>query len=128
MATRLADTKVFFLSISTFLTVSESTIPNEFKLFIISGGFVIYGGKVEDGSLSNELWHYDVFKRVWSLRAKNSPFYPPRLTRHSLTLVNEEIYLFGGSTVDGEFSSNLYKISLNLCMHIFLYLIKILSS
>ncbi|XP_046588912.1 multiple epidermal growth factor-like domains protein 8 isoform X1 [Neodiprion lecontei] len=78
------------------------------------GGFVIYGGKVEDGSLSNELWHYDVVKRTWTLRAKNSPFYPPRLTRHSLTLVNDEIYLFGGSTIDGEFSSNLYKISLNL--------------
>lgn len=77
-------------------------------------GFVIYGGKVEDGSLSNELWHYDVKKNLWTLRAKNSPFYPPRLTRHSLTLTKDYIYLFGGSTVDGEFSSSLYTIKLNL--------------
>ncbi|XP_015608730.1 multiple epidermal growth factor-like domains protein 8 isoform X2 [Cephus cinctus] len=78
------------------------------------GGFVIYGGKVEDGSLSNELWHYNVNRSIWTLRAKNSPFYPPRLTRHTLTLASDYVYLFGGSTVDGEFSSSLYKIKLNL--------------
>ncbi|KYM76277.1 Multiple epidermal growth factor-like domains protein 8 [Atta colombica] len=77
-------------------------------------GFVIYGGKVEDGTLSNELWHYNVIKRMWTLRAKNSPFYPPSLTRHTLTLAGDYIYLFGGSTVDGEFSSSLYKIKLRL--------------
>ncbi|XP_076283094.1 multiple EGF like domains 8 isoform X4 [Lasioglossum baleicum] len=77
-------------------------------------GFVIYGGKVQDGSLSNELWHYNVNTRIWTLRAKNSPFYPPQLTRHTLTLANDHIYLFGGSTVDGEFSSSLYTIKLNL--------------
>ncbi|XP_050462738.1 multiple epidermal growth factor-like domains protein 8 [Cataglyphis hispanica] len=79
-------------------------------------GFVIYGGKVpeEDGSVSNELWHYNVNKRIWTLRAKNSPFYPPRLTRHTLTLADDYIYLFGGSTIDGEFSSRLYKIKLHL--------------
>lgn len=75
---------------------------------------MIYGGKVEDGSLSNELWYYNVNKPSWTLRAKNSPFYPPRLTRHTLTLAEEYIYLFGGSTVDGEFSSSLYRIKLNL--------------
>ncbi|XP_076755978.1 multiple EGF like domains 8 [Xylocopa sonorina] len=78
------------------------------------GGFVIYGGKVKDGSLSNELWHYNVNTRSWTLRAKNSPFYPPQLTRHTLTLANDYIYLFGGSTADGEFSSSVYKIKLNL--------------
>lgn len=82
------------------------------------GGFVIYGGKVQDGSLSNELWHYNVNTRTWTLRAKDSPFYPPQLTRHTLTLANNYIYLFGGSTVDGEFSSSLYKIELNLCKFI----------
>ena len=85
-----------------------------FTIFI--GGFVIYVGKVQDKSLSNELWYYNVNKKMWTLRAKNSPFYPPRLTRHTLTLANDYIYLFGGSTTDGEFSSNLYRIKLNLCM------------
>ncbi|XP_023314938.1 multiple epidermal growth factor-like domains protein 8 isoform X2 [Trichogramma pretiosum] len=78
------------------------------------GGFVIYGGKLQEGILSNELWYYNVNKSMWTLRAKNSPFYPPRLTRHTLTLAEDYIYLFGGSTEDGVFSSNLYKIKLNL--------------
>jgi len=77
---------------------------------------------VQDGSLSNELWHYNVKKRMWTLRAKNSPFYPPRLTRHTLTLAGDYIYLFGGSTVDGEFSSSLYKIKLRLGKFKFIYL------
>lgn len=76
---------------------------------------------MQDGSLSNELWHYNVHTRIWTLRAKNSPFYPPQLTRHTLTLANDYIYLFGGSTVDGEFSSSLYKIKLNLCKSIYFY-------
>lgn len=36
------------------------------------------------------------------------------MTRHSLTSTGEYIYLFGGSTVDGEFSSKLYKINLSI--------------
>lgn len=72
----------------------------------------------EDGSVSNELWHYNVNKRIWTLRAKNSPFYPPRLTRHTITLAGDYVYLFGGSTIDGEFSSRLYKIKLHLCKFI----------
>ena len=86
---------------------------------MISGGFVIYGGKIGDGSLSNELWYYNVNKTMWTFRVKNSPFYPPPLTRHTLTLAGEYIYLFGGSTVDGEFSSSLYRIKLNLCKPLF---------
>lgn len=68
-------------------------------------GFVLYGGKLSDGSLSSELWFYDALQNAWTLRAVNSTFTPPGLTRHSLTAVQDELYLFGGSTVDGEFSS-----------------------
>ncbi|KAL4708142.1 hypothetical protein ACJJTC_009921 [Scirpophaga incertulas] len=75
-------------------------------------GFVLYGGKLSDGSLSSELWQYDVKTNMWLLRAVNSTFTPPGLTRHTLTAVKNEIYLFGGSTVEGEFSSSLYKIKL----------------
>ncbi|KAJ2953641.1 hypothetical protein O0L34_g1253 [Tuta absoluta] len=76
-------------------------------------GFVLFGGKLSDGSLSSELWLYDVITNVWTLRAVNSTFTPPGLTRHTLTAVRDELYLFGGSTVDGEFSSNMYKIKLS---------------
>lgn len=77
-------------------------------------GFVIYGGKLADGTLSNELWYYNIEKKLWTLRAKNSPFRPPALTRHTLTLARNNIFVFGGSTVDGEFSSSLYSIKLNI--------------
>lgn len=71
----------------------------------IRTGFAIYGGKLSNGSLSAELWYYDVLSNNWSLRAIHSKVKPPALTRHSLTAVNDEIYLFGGSTRVGEFSS-----------------------
>lgn len=68
-------------------------------------GFVLYGGKLSDGSLSSELWFYDAVLNRWTLRAVNSSLIPPGVTRHTLTAVKDELYLFGGSTVDGEFSS-----------------------
>lgn len=68
-------------------------------------GFVLYGGKLADGSLSSELWFFDADTDRWTLRATNSTFLPPGLTRHTLTAVKDELYLFGGSTVEGEFSS-----------------------
>lgn len=68
-------------------------------------GFMLYGGKLSDGSLSSELWYYDALANAWTLRAPNSTFIPPGLTRHTLTAVKDELYLFGGSTVEGEFSS-----------------------
>lgn len=68
-------------------------------------GFVLYGGKLSDGSLSSELWLYDAVTNRWTLRALNSTLTPPGLTRHTLTAVRDELYLFGGSTVEGDFSS-----------------------
>ncbi|KAG7311412.1 hypothetical protein JYU34_002454 [Plutella xylostella] len=75
-------------------------------------GFVLYGGKLSDGTLSSELWLYDATRGVWSQRAVNSSYTPPGLTRHTLTAVGDELYLFGGSTTEGEFSSSMFKIKL----------------
>lgn len=50
--------------------------------------------------------------RLWHLRAQFSTAKPPPLTRHTLTCVNDTIYLFGGSTSDGEFSSQLWRVKL----------------
>lgn len=98
--------------------------PNDFApvlyrkfLYRYPGGFVIYGGKLADGSFSNELWFYNVTERTWSLRAVSSVLRPPRLTRHTLTLAGGDgmwLYLFGGSTVGGEFSSKLFRVRLSL--------------
>lgn len=115
--------------------------PNDFApmlyrkfLYSYPGGFVIYGGKLADGSFSDELWFYNVTERTWSLRAVSSVLRPPRLTRHTLTLAGGEgmwLYLFGGSTVGGEFSSKLFRIHLSLgktassFVHVFIWKLNI---
>lgn len=73
-------------------------------------GFVMYGGKLHNGSLSSDLWYYDVQLKLWEMRGLFSAFQPPKLTRHTLTCVDNVIYLFGGSTENGEFSSSLYML------------------
>jgi hypothetical protein len=78
---------------------------------------VIYVGKLADGSFSDELWFYNVTERTWSLRGISSILRPPKLTRHTLTLAGGDegwLYLFGGSTIGGEFSSRLFRIQLSL--------------
>lgn len=78
------------------------------------GGFVIYGGKLKDGSLSSELWLYEVVGGRWTLRATDSHVRPPALARHTITLANDGwIYLVGGATEQGQFSSKVFKIKLN---------------
>lgn len=74
-----------------------------------SGAFVIFGGKLDNGSLSNELWLFNVSaaqtEQQWSLRATNSTLLPPPLTRHTITLADNFLYVFGGSLESGKFSS-----------------------
>lgn len=73
----------------------------------VNESFVIYGGKLANHRLASDLWLYNISSRQWSLRAAQSKFSPPKLTRHTLTFVssNNFIYLFGGALVNGEFSS-----------------------
>lgn len=75
-------------------------------------GMALYGGKLSDGSLSDELWLYNVYTKTWLLRALHSKVRPPKLTRHTLTLAGDFLYLFGGSTAGGDFSSKLYRIKI----------------
>lgn len=83
-------------------------------LFSYPGGFVIYGGKLKDGSLSSELWLYEVVGGRWTLRATESIMHPPALARHTITLASDGwIYLVGGATEQGQFSSKVFKIKLN---------------
>lgn len=76
------------------------------------GGFVIHGGKLDNGSLSNDLWLFNASAEDtdahWTLRAINSTFQLPELARHTITLVEDYLYVFGGSLQTGEFSSR-YK-------------------
>lgn len=75
-------------------------------MFLSSDGFVIFGGKLGNGSLTNDLWTYNISENgKWKLRAQSSSLSPPKLTRHTLTLVDDILYLLGGSMTNGEFSS-----------------------
>lgn len=94
-----------FLSSSTKSNFSKPEPRYGHSACAYGTGFILYGGKLSDGSLSSELWYFDAVSNSWTLRAVNSTFTPPGLTRHTLTAVKDELYLFGGSTVDGEFSS-----------------------
>ncbi|XP_063697443.1 multiple epidermal growth factor-like domains protein 8 [Culicoides brevitarsis] len=80
----------------------------------VEDGFVIYGGKTSSGHLSDELWLYNISSNNrWSLRALNSLVKPPALVRHTLTYANGFLYLFGGSTSSGDFSSRMFKIRIS---------------
>lgn len=89
-------------NVSLFI-VAACAVPIE------GGGFVIHGGKLENGSLTNDLWLFNASAQApenyWSLRATNSSLQPPPLTRHTITLAGEYLYVFGGSLGNGEFSS-----------------------
>lgn len=75
-------------------------------------GFLIFGGKLRNGNLANDLWFYNVTAKSWTQRAIHSKIKPPPVTRHTLTLAVNTLYLFGGSTEEGEFSSKLFKIKM----------------
>lgn len=81
---------------------------------VFQNSFVIFGGKLFNGSLSNELYQYNISSHQWILRATNSILYPPKLTRHTLTYVssNGHFYIIGGSLETSEFSSKIYRIKL----------------
>ncbi|KAL1124701.1 hypothetical protein AAG570_001325, partial [Ranatra chinensis] len=77
------------------------------------GGLVIFGGKLDDGSLSNDLWLYEVKTGIWSQRAVLSKIHPPPLARHTITLVPDgSLYVIGGSVSSGQFSSKVFRIKL----------------
>lgn len=78
----------------------------------VTRGFLIFGGKLDNGSLANDMWLYDVYTGRWELRAQASEVRPPPLTRHTLTAIDNTVYVFGGSTADGEFSSRLFSAQL----------------
>ena len=72
--------------------------------------FVIFGGKSQNGSISNRLWHYSISNNEWTLKAQNSLIQPPGLTKHTLTLAGDYLYLFGGSLEHDGFSNQMFRI------------------
>ncbi|KAK3088685.1 hypothetical protein FSP39_022382 [Pinctada imbricata] len=80
---------------------------------MVEGGFYIFGGLLEGGTHSDELWFYNISAQSWTLCAVNSTFKPLSLSGHSLTYTDSYLYVIGGKTEDGLFSANIFRISAN---------------
>ena len=88
----------------------------------LDDGFVLYGGQLADGSLSDEFFYFDASRNEWTMLAGQSHVRPPPLTRHTLCVVNDSlIYIFGGSMANGEFSSRLFSVQVNISGKSFLF-------
>ena len=73
--------------------------------------FYMFGGVLEDGTHSNELWFYHVEDNQWTLKVTVSAIKPPGLASHTMTLVeNRWLYVLGGRTDDHRFLSDIYRV------------------
>lgn len=57
---------------------------------------VLFGGELQNGSLTNELWLYNITLNKWTELAVNDVAKPPPLAEHTATLVDDKLYIFGG--------------------------------
>ena len=83
----------------------------EHAIVAYDDGFYMFGGVLDSGLHSNQLWYYNASSVSWHVCAENSSVRPRKLSGHTLTLVENELYLFGGKTEDGSFWSDIYKIN-----------------
>ena len=81
------------------------------KMVRVADGLLMFGGKRVNGSYSNTLWFYNFTLKTWHIKAENSKIKPKPVWLHTLTLVQDFVYVFGGSTVGGEFVSDMFRIS-----------------
>ncbi|XP_060536875.1 host cell factor 2 isoform X2 [Cylas formicarius] len=72
--------------------------------FVVEGTrLLVFGGMVEYGKYSNELYELQASKWEWkNIKPKNPKSGPPPCPRlgHSFTIVNSKVYLFGGLAND----------------------------
>ena len=74
--------------------------------------FVIFGGfESVNGKTSHDLWLFNIPNQTWHLKASDSLIKPPGLSKHTLTLAENYLYLFGGSLPDGTFSNQMFRIN-----------------
>ena len=57
---------------------------------------VVFGGELQDGNLTNDLWLYNLTLNKWTELAVNDTGKPPPLAEHSATVVNNKLYILGG--------------------------------
>jgi len=103
---------------SSWQIVSRShpwpTARHSHAMCAVSRRLFMFGGVLDNGSTSDQLWVYDVDVTRWRLFGSLAAVNPPALSGHTLTAVNDGwLYLVGGRTSDGRFSSTVYILSLD---------------
>jgi len=76
---------------------------------------VVYGGKLEDGSVTNEMWSYSTSEERWQkLQLNNQSDITPRLMMHTAHYVehNKSMIVLFGYNPEIEASSTLYRLNL----------------
>ena len=75
----------------------------------------LFGGVLDNGHHSNELWVYDIKANLWTDKTKESVSMvtPTAVASHTLTVADGSVYLFGGRTEEGQFVSDMYRLRLN---------------
>ncbi|UYV69929.1 MEGF8 [Cordylochernes scorpioides] len=71
---------------------------------------VIHGGQLADGSFSPEIWVFDTAGNRWT--TPDLEKLGPAVAKHTLTVVDDWVYVVGGLCSDGQFSSDIFRINL----------------
>lgn len=112
----LGDTLVFSFRDNQWTSIDTDPSPSPrhgHAAVCYHDNLILFGGELEDSTLSNELWFFNVSSRQWRLMKPKNPLAPPPLTKHSATLVDFYwLYVIGGSLSDGTFSSQMYRINM----------------
>ncbi|GFS15989.1 multiple epidermal growth factor-like domains protein 8 [Elysia marginata] len=77
-------------------------------------GFFVFGGRLSDESLSNELWFFNISSMEWRLCAEHSKVRPLKMHGHTLTTVEDYLYSIGGTNEDHYFVDKIYRISASI--------------
>ncbi|KAH3799783.1 hypothetical protein DPMN_153399 [Dreissena polymorpha] len=111
----LSDLNYYCINETTWNSINRSEPwPKgryEHAIELFEDGFYMFGGMLDDENYSDELWFFNVTSETWTLCANESVFKPLKLSGHTLTRVEDNLYVFGGKTKDGLFWSNIYKIN-----------------
>jgi hypothetical protein len=72
----------------------------------------LFGGNTDD-KLLNDLFCFDMEKHAWTL-LKPIGRLPAARDRHSLTFVDNKLFLFGGRSADSEYLNDLHGMCIDI--------------
>ncbi|XP_072165831.1 multiple epidermal growth factor-like domains protein 8 [Diadema setosum] len=76
---------------------------------------VVFGGRLANGSRSNELWSFDLSTLTWELLPPGTESIPPGISQHSSCIVEYSyLVILGGESEDDFFLGTIYKYDLQV--------------